>query len=295
MDFFTYSYKNMNEDTHIWLDGKFISKAVSNISPLTHGLHYGTGAFEGIRVYNGKIFKLDEHLNRLFHSATVLLMELPFLISHLRQACLELVKLNKIKDGYIRPLIFLGNQHIAVGAENNIHVMIACWSRPSPYYTTLEEKKSLHLQISDLVKLSPKSFLYSAKASGLYILNHIAKKRAINAGYDDALMFDYRGYIAESTTSNFFLVKNQTLHTPTTECCLDGITRQVIIKLAKTNGLEVMERHISKEELSQADEVFLTGTAAEIKAVRSIEENQYKDNPISQLLYKKFYELTQSL
>ncbi len=284
---------NVKDNIYVWLDGKTLAKAAINIGPLTHGLHYGTGAFEGIRIYNGKIFKLKEHIDRLFLSAKTLMMELNFSIAEVMQACEQIALQNNVSDGYIRPLIFLGDQRIAIGAENNVHLMIACWSRPSPYLKTLVEKKPLRLKFSSLVKPAAESFLYSTKASGLYILNHLAKKRAISQGYDDALMLDHRAFIAEATTSNFFMVKDNKLYTPIAECCLNGITRQVIIEIAKANNIEVTEKYITREELSEADEAFLTGTAAEINAICSIAEYKYNDNPISQLLYDKLYQLTQ--
>ena len=286
----------MNEkiNPHIWFNGKFLLQDKVNISPLSHGLHYGTGAFEGIHVYNGKIFKLEEHIKRLFISAKTLLMEIPFLVEEVMQACLEVILLNKVENGYIRPLIFLGDQKIAVGAENAVNILVACWQRPSIYHKNLADKKSLRLTISSLIKPPADSFPYVAKASGLYILNHLAKKRAIAEGYDDALMIDCRKFIAEATTSNFFMVKNGDLYTPTPECCLNGITRQLVIKLARESNIHVIERDMHVEELAKADEAFLTGTVAEITAISSIGEHEYKDNPVSQMLYSKFYRLTQS-
>ncbi len=283
----------MCENNYIWLDGDFIIKDASKICHLTHALHYGAGAFECIGVLNGKIFKLREHIERLFHSADILLMDVPFFSGHLISACQELIKLNKIKDGYIKPLIFLESGGIAVVAGGKAHIMMVCLDSPSPFFATLCEKKSLRLKVSSLAKPVPTLFPYSVKTSGLHILNHVVKKRAINKGYDDALLLDYRGCIAEATTSNFFMVKNDIIYTPTTECCLDGITRQTVIEIAKKIGLDVIERHIFKKDLSVADEVFLTGTTSGICAVEAIEDYQYKNNPVSQLLYSKFYELMQ--
>lgn len=279
---------------YIWLDGKFFLENEVKIGPKTHGLHYGTGAFEGIRVYNGKIFKLKEHIKRLFNSAKILTMHIPFIEDQIIEASIELVKRNHINDGYLRPLIFLGDQRMAIGSENITNIMLSCWPRPSLYCKTLLEKKALRLEISSLVRPPAESLPYDAKASGLYVLNHLAKKRAIAQGYDDALMLDYRGYVSEATTSNFFMVKNGEIYTPTTECCLDGITRQIIMQIAKDNNIKVIEKHITMEDVSQADETFLTGTAAEVTAIASIAEYEYKDNPISQMLYSEFYQLTQS-
>lgn len=283
-----------NQKLYVWLDGKFFHEDEVKIGPKTHGLHYGTGALEGIRVYNGKIFKLKEHIKRLFNSAKILTMHIPFIKDQIMEASIELVKLNNIDDGYLRPLIFLGDQRMAIGSENITNIMLSCWLRSTPYYENLLEKKSLSLEISSLVRASPESFPYGAKASGLYILNHVAKRRAIGKGYDDALMLDYRGYVAEATTSNFFIVKDGVIFTPTTECCLSGITRQIVIQIAQENGIEVIEKHITMEEVKKADEAFLTGTAAEITAISAIADYEYKDNPISQLIYSKYYQLTRS-
>ncbi len=282
------------QNSYVWLDGKFIHENEVKIGPKTHGLHYGTGAFEGVRVYNGKIFKLKDHIKRLFNSAKILTMHIPFIKDQIMEASIELVKRNNIDDGYLRPLIFLGDQRMSIGSDNITNIMLSCWPRPSPYCKTLLEKKSLRLEVSSLVRPSAESFPYEAKASGLYVLNHVAKKQALAAGYDDALMLDYRGYVSEATTSNFFIVQNGNLYTPTTECCLNGITRQIIIQIAQENGIKVIEKHITMEDVHQADEVFLTGTAAEITSIASIAEHEYKDNPISQMLYSKFYQLTQS-
>lgn len=285
---------DIKDNNYIWLDGKILAKTAANISPLTHGLHYGTGAFEGIRIYNGRIFKLKEHIDRLFLSAKILMMAINFSIAEVMEACQQIAIENKVSDGYIRPLIFLGDENIAIGAENKVHLMIACWKRSSPYLKTLMEKKALSLKISSFIKPAAESFLYSTKASGLYVLNHIAKKQATSKGYDDALMLDYRRFIAEATTSNFFMVKANKLYTPIAECCLNGITRQVIIEIAKANDIEVIEKYITPAELGEADEAFLTGTVAEINAISSIAEYKYANNPVSQLLYDRFYQLTQS-
>jgi branched-chain amino acid aminotransferase len=285
---------NKESKSYIWLDGKFFLEDEVKIGPKTHGLHYGTGAFEGVRVYNGKIFKLEEHINRLFNSAKILSMNIPFIEDQVIEAALEVVKRNDINDGYLRPLIFLGDQRMAIGSENITNIMLSCWPRPSPYCKTLLEKKALRLDISSSIRPPAESFPYEAKASGLYILNHLAKKKALAAGYDDALMLDYRGYVSEATTANFFMVKNGELYTPTTECCLDGITRQIIIKIAKESNIKVIKKHITMEDVFQADEAFLTGTAAEITAITSIAEHEYKNNPISQMLYLKFYQLSRS-
>lgn len=286
---------NSNVTDNIWLDGSILSIEDANISPLTHGLHYGTGAFEGIRVYNGNIFKLQQHLERFLNSSKILLMEFEFSIEELTKACEKIIKLNNITEGYLRPLVFLGSQSMVMGADNKVHVMIISRTRPSPYLSNLVDKKSLSLNISSTIKPSPESFPYKAKASGLYLLNHIAKKRAIAQNYDDSLMLDYRNFIAEATTSNFFIVKNKMLYTPTTECCLDGITRRTIIEIAKENNISVFEKHLTLEDIETADEAFLCGTAAEMNAISSIENKKFSNNPMSQFLYSKFYQLTQNL
>jgi branched-chain amino acid aminotransferase len=280
----------------VWYNGNFFPKDQCPISPLSHGLHYGTGAFEGIRVYNGKIFKLAEHIERLFNSAKMLTFEIPFLGLHITDACKKLIEINNIKDGYIRPLIFLDDARMEIGNRvNATNVLIACWPRNDQYHSNLADKKSYSLTISSIMKIPPKSFPYNAKATGLYAINHLAKKDAIDKGYDDALMLDYKDMVAEATTSNFFMVKDNQLHTPTTECCLNGITRQTIIQIAKDHSIDVIERDISLEDLKTASEAFLCGTVSEITAISSINGHKYGDNPLTQKLYKHFYQLTQSI
>lgn len=280
----------------VWYNGNFFIKDQCPISPLSHGLHYGTGAFEGIRVYNGKIFKLEEHIERLFLSAKMLTFEIPFLAQHIADICKELIKINDIQNGYIRPLIFLDDTRMEIGNKfNNTNVLIACWPRNDQYHSSLAGKKSYNLTISSIMRIPPKAFPYKAKATGLYVINHLVRKDAIDKGYDDALMLDYKDMIAEATTSNFFMVKDNQLHTPTTECCLNGITRQTIIQIAKNNDIEVIERNITPEELPSASEAFLCGTVSEITAISSINGHKYGNNPITQKLYEYFYQATQSI
>lgn len=280
----------------VWYNGKFFIKDQCPISPLSHGLHYGTGAFEGIRVYNGKIFKLTEHIERLFNSAKTLTFEIPFIAIHIAEACKKLIEINNIQDGYIRPLIFLDDTRMDIGNKfNATNILIACWQRKDQYHSNLADKKSYNLTISSIMKIPPKSFPYIAKATGLYAINHLVRKDAIDKGYDDALMLDYKDMVAEATTSNFFMVKDNQLHTPTTECCLNGITRQTIIQIAKDNDIYVIERDISIEDLASANEAFLCGTVSEITAISSINDYKYGDNPITQKLYKHFYQATQSI
>jgi branched-chain amino acid aminotransferase len=279
---------------YLWLNGDFVKQKFVDIDRLTQDLYYKAGAFERVRIYNGKIFKLKEHIEQLVYSANILLMNHAFSIANIEQACIDLVARNNIENGYIKLLIFLDSNY-STDAENIVQVMIIGWNRIPSYSDDLTKKKSLNIKFSSIVKPPPRSFPYSTQISGLYLLNDIAKKRAINAGYDDALLFDYRGYSADATSSNFFIVKDGVLSTPTTECCFGGTTRQQVIDIAKENSIEVSERHITKLEVSEADEAFLTGTAIEIEVIKSISDYEYNHNPVTQLLYSKFYQLTQNL
>jgi branched-chain amino acid aminotransferase len=280
----------MNENFYIWLDGNFIKHGLNITSELNHK----NAVFDSIRVYNGKFFKLKQHIKRLFHSAKVLLMDHAFSIDNIEQACISLVTRNNIKDGYIKPLIYLSFKQL-VGVENNVHVMLSCLNNESLFYNDLTKNKPLNIQISSLIKPSPRLFPYTAKVSGLNRLNDMAKKRAIDAGYDDALLLDYRGYVSSATASNLFIVKNGDLITPTTECCFNGITRQSIIDIAKASDINVNVRHITKIDVNEADEVFLTDTRSGIKAINSIENKEYKSNPTTILLQEKFYNLIGNL
>lgn len=274
----------------IWVNGEIVAWPEAKIHILTHGLHYGSCVFEGERVYNKKIFKLKEHSQRLIDSAQLLGFKLPYTLEEIENATKQIVEIQKIENGYIRPFAWRGcGGALTVAATSNpIQVAIACWSWPAHY---ADRKKDVTLTFSDWVRPAPNSVPVQSKAGGLYMICTMSKHKAMDLGFDDALMLDYRGYVAEATTSNIFLVINDELHTPIADCFLNGITRQVIIEIAQKNKIKVIERHIKPEELKDASEVFLTGTAAEINPVTKIDNDKYEIGKLTTLLIEEYKKL----
>ncbi|WP_225768396.1 branched-chain amino acid aminotransferase [Inquilinus sp. Marseille-Q2685] len=269
-----------DRDGWIWMDGKLVEWRSANIHVLTHGLHYASSVFEGERAYNGRIFKGTEHSKRLEFSATTLGMKLPYSTAELDAAKKLTLEKNGLTDAYIRPVAWRGSEMMGVSAQaNTIHVAIAVWEWPS-YFSAEAKMKGIRLTLSDWRRPSPDSAPVHAKAAGLYMICTLAKHKAEAAGYQDALMYDYRGYVAEATGANVFLAIDGKLHTPTADCFLNGLTRQTAIELARRNGIEVVERHIQPEELAKATEVFLTGTAAEITPVGEIGAHRFTPGQI---------------
>lgn len=256
---------------YIWYDGKIVPWQEAKTHVLNHGLHYGSCVFEGIAVYNHKIFKLSEHTQRLHYSAELLDFNIPYSVSELELATKEIVKKQNIKDGYIRPFAWRGSEKMAISAKNNsVHVAIATWTWP-PYFSLEAKKKGIDMVFATYSRPSPETAPTSAKAAGLYMICTISKHLAEKEGYNEAMMLDYRGYIAEATCANMFFIINNELHTPAPDCFLNGITRQTVIELAKKRGITVKERNIKPEELENVSDSFLTGTAAEITRINSIE------------------------
>jgi len=259
-----------DRDGFIWCDGRLVPWREAKLHVLTHGLHYASSVFEGERVYGGKVFRLDDHNERLLNSAKILGFEVPAKIDELRKATEELVAANKIVDGYVRPIAWRGAEQMGVSAQlSKIHLAIATWDWPA-YFSPEARAKGIRMVWSRWARPAPHTAPVHAKASGLYMICTMAKHEAEAAGFDDALMVDWRGQLAEGTGANIFLVMNGELHTPTPDCFLNGITRKTVIGLAKARGLKVVERAIMPEELAKADEVFLTGSAAEVTPVGEI-------------------------
>lgn len=257
-----------DRDGTIWYDGKMVDWRDAKVHVLNHSLHYGGCAFEGLRVYGGNIFKLREHTERLFKSAELLGYTIPYTVEQIEKATKEVVKAQKIVDGYIRPFCWRGSEKMAISAQNNtVHVAIAAWTWPA-YYA--DRTQGIRLTFSDWQRPAPDTAPTASKASGLYMICTLSKHKAEAAGFQEALMLDYRGYVAEATSANFFMVVNGELHTPIADCFLNGITRLTVIDLAKKRGIKVVERHFGPEELGKAQEAFLTGTAAEITPIREI-------------------------
>ena len=260
-----------DRDGFIWMDGKLVPWRDAKVHVLSHGLHYASCVFEGERAYGGKIFKSREHSERLHKSGELLGFEIPYSVDALEAAKAEVLKANNITDGYVRPVAWRGSEMMAISAQaTTIHVAIASWAWPTMYKADIKEK-GIRLTMAEFKRPSPEMAPVASKAAGLYMICTISKHTAEKAGFQDALMLDYRGYLAEATGANLFLVMDGEIHTPKADCFLDGITRRTIIALAKENGITVHERHIKPEELARVQEIFLTGTAAEITPVSEVD------------------------
>ncbi|OFW80881.1 MAG: branched-chain amino acid aminotransferase [Alphaproteobacteria bacterium RIFCSPLOWO2_01_FULL_40_26] len=280
-------------DGFIWYNGNFVPWKEAKVHVLNHGLHYASCVFEGERIYNGKIFKGEEHTKRLHASAQLMDFTIPYSRDDLNRAKNELAKKQGIVDGYMRCFAWRGSDKMAVSAQHNkIHVAIACWPWP-PYYSEEARRAGLKLKFARYKRPSPETAPTAAKAAGLYMICTISKHEAERDGYNDALMLDYRGFLAEATGANLFLVmKNGELHTPLADCFLNGITRLTVIDLAKKRGIKVVERHIKKEELADAIDAFLTGSAAEITRISSVED-KYNYPQASQTTLDLMYDYNQ--
>jgi branched-chain amino acid aminotransferase len=270
-----------DRDGWIWLDGTFVPWREAKVHVLTHGLHYASAVFEGERMYGGEIFRLTEHTERLHRSAEILDFKIPYSVAEIDQACKETCARNGLDDAYVRPIAWRGSEMIGVSAQNTtIHAAIACWEWPS-YFKPEEKAKGIRLTFAKYKRPSPECAPTASKAAGLYMICTISKHAAEKEGYTDALMLDWRGYVAESTGANIFLVRDGVIHTPEPDCFLDGITRRSVIAIAKAKGFEVIQRHIPAEELSTFSEVFLCGTAAEVTPVAEIGPHRYTPGNIS--------------
>ena len=283
-----------DRDGHIWMNGEFVPWREAKVHFLTHALHYGSGVFEGIRCYGGKIFKLTEHSQRLIEGCKMMDMKISWTIDQINRACLDTISKNNISDGYLRPLVWRGSEQMGVTAQHSkIHLGVAAWEWPS-YFPAEMREKGIRLKTSRWRRPSPESAPVHAKAIGLYMICTLSKHEAENAGYHDAMMLDYRGRVAELTGANFFMVQNGELHTPDPDCFLKGITRQTVIDLARKNNIKVIERPIMPDELKSADECFATGTAAEVTAIGEIDGHAYKVGPVTRLLRDAYEKLVRS-
>jgi branched-chain amino acid aminotransferase len=280
-----------DRDGWIWLDGQFVPWREAKVHVLTHALHYASAVFEGERMYGGEIFELTQHTERLFRSAEILDFQIPYTVAEIDAACKETCARNGLTDCYVRPIAWRGSEQIGVSAQQTkIHVAIAVWEWPS-YFKPEERAKGIRLTFARYKRPSPETAPTASKAVGLYMICTISKHAAEREGYADALMVDWRGYIAESTGANIFLVRDGVIHTPTPDCFLDGITRRTVMKLARQKGFEIIERHIPVEELPTFSEVFIVGTAAEVTPVAEIGPHVFKPGNISLSLMDDYAQL----
>lgn len=258
----------------LWMNGKIIDWTDANVHVLTHGLHYASSVFEGTRCYDGKMFKMQEHNERLLKSAKILGFDIPYTLEELNQACEQAVEAEGFPTCYVRPVAWCGSEKMAIDRDGiEVNVAVATWDMGS-YFN--DKMRGLKLCLADWRRPDPRTAPHDAKAAGLYMICSMSKSAAQAKGMDDALMLDWRGQIAEGTGANIFFVRDGALHTPTPDCFLDGITRRTVIDLARQKGLDVVERAIMPDELPSFAEAFFTGTAAEVTPIRQIEDTQYQ-------------------
>lgn len=270
-----------DRDGWIWFDGAFVPWRDAKTHVLTHGLHYGSSVFEGERMYGGEIFKLTAHSQRLKRSAELLDFDIPYSVAEIDAACKETCEKNGLSECYIRPVAYLGAEQLSVSSLNSkVHLAIAAWEWPS-YFDPEVKKKGIRLEWAKWRRPDPATAPSTAKAGGLYMICTMSKTAAEKRGFADAMMLDWRGYVAEATGANVFFVQNGVLHTPRVDHILDGITRQTIIEMAQAKGIEVVVRDILPEELSNFSECFLTGSAAEVTPVSEIGDNRFTPGDLS--------------
>ena len=261
----------------LWFNGVAVDWKDAKIHVLNHGLHYASCVFEGERVYDGEIFKLAEHTERLFYSAKRMGIKIPYTQNEINEACKKIVNIQNVRNGYVRPVIWRGSEMMAISAQKNkINVAIATWEWGS-YFDPKKKINGIRLNISSWRRPSPNSIPWDTKAAGLYMICTLSKHEAEREGYTDSLMLDHEGNVAEATGANvFFKNKSGELHTPIPDSFLDGITRRAVIEIAKSKGIKVIERKIQPEELNNFDGCFLTGTAAEVTPVSQIDKFNFK-------------------
>lgn len=287
-----------DRDGVIWLDGQLVPWREAQTHVLTHTLHYGMGVFEGVRAYHAEqgtaIFRLQEHTDRLFNSAHILGMTIPFSKDELNEAQIAAVRENNLDSAYLRPMVFFGSEGMGLRADNlKVHVMVAAWEWGS-YLGAEGIEKGIRIGTSSYTRHHVNAAMCRAKANGHYINSMLALSEAQAHGYDEALLLDAQGYVAEGSGENIFLVKDGVLHTPCTTSALDGITRKTIMHLADENGLKVVERLITRDEVYIADEAFFTGTAAEVTPIRECDRRAIGTGtrgPITEKLQSQYFDL----
>ena len=277
-----------DRDGWIWFDGKLVPWREANVHILTHAMHYASSVFEGQRSYGGTIFKLDEHSARLHKSAKILGFEIPWSVAQISAACNEVIKANDLVDAYVRPVAWRGSEQMGVSAQGTEpHLAIAAWEW-GKYFDPKLAEKGIRLDLARYRRPAPYTAPVHSKAAGLYMICTLSRQQAEGRGYDDALMFDWRGQVAEATGANVFFVRDGQLHTPTPDCFLDGITRRTVMDLARSRGVEVVERAIWPDELDSFEQMFLTGSAAEVTFVGSAGPWNFTVGDLSRQLAKDY-------
>jgi branched-chain amino acid aminotransferase len=286
-----------DRDGEIWMDGQFVDWRDANIHVLTHTLHYGMGVFEGVRCYEttsgSAIFRLKDHTQRLLNSAKIFQMKLGYSKEELMQAQLETVRRNKLKSCYIRPIVWIGSERMGIATnDNKIHIAIAAW----PWGAYLGEEglaKGIRVKTSSFTRHHVNVSMVRAKASGYYINSILAHQEVCGMGYDEALLLDTEGYVSEGAGENLFIVKSGRLYTPDLASCLDGITRDSVMTIAKDFGIEIIEKRITRDEIYCADEAFFTGTAAEVTPIRELDDRtigEGRRGPITETIQTSFFD-----
>ena len=287
----------MTKAEKIWLDGKLVNWDDAKVHVLTHALHYGVGVFEGIRAYKtadgrSAVFRLRDHMQRLYDSAHIVLMEIPYPIERLHEACLETLRVNKQAEGYIRPLAFFGYGSMGVGAVNPVQVSIASW----PWGAYLSEeglKKGIRAKVSSFTRLHVNVNMVRAKVSGQYVNSFLANREAMLSGYEEAILLDTEGYVAEGSGENIYIVKDGTLFTPPLSSpVLAGITRDSVLRIARDQGVPVLEQKFTRDTMYLADELFMTGTAAEVTPVREVDNRRIgrgEPGPVTKKLQEMYF------
>jgi branched-chain amino acid aminotransferase len=277
-----------DRDGFIWWDGDFVPWRSAKLHVLSHGLHYASGVFEGERCYTGNIFKLRAHTDRLINSARILGFDIPWTADEIDAACIETVRRNNLTDAYIRPIAWRGSEELGVAAQHTkVHLAIAVWEWGA-YFGVEQRMKGVRLAMAPWRRPHPATAPTASKATGLYMIGTMSKHAVMDQGYDDALMLDWKGDVAESTGANIFFNMGGELHTPTPVNFLDGITRRTVMGLAKQHQIKVVERTVAESEIKDASEVFLAGTAAEVTPVREIADHAFTPGQITETLMRDY-------
>ena len=287
-----------DRDGKIWMDGALVDWRDAKVHVLTHTLHYGCGAFEGVRAYETPagtaVFRLREHTERLFNSAKILRMKIPFTVEQVMDAQCEVLRANGLKSGYIRPLTWIGSEKLGVSPKGcKVHLMVAAWAWGA-YLGEEGMTKGIRIRVSSFTRHHVNITMCRAKANGNYMNSMLALREALDTGYDEALLLDANGFVMEGSGENIFIVRDGVLYTPDLTSCLDGITRRTVIRLAEEEGLKVVERRITRDEVYIADEAFFTGTAAEVTPIREVDGRAIGSGtrgPITEKLQSKYFDV----